>query len=230
MSTADPGSGGRGSGGRDASGLHASGVHGGPGPQPLLSDLELTALGGELVAVDSPSGSGNSLLLAILAGAARPTSGSVTLDGVPIGEARSAGRVALLQQDGPVADELTTAETVSIPLRVAGLSAARIAEGTTRWLGAFGLAPAAGQLAGQLSGGQRQRMGLSRCFAAGARLLVLDDPTAELDPANRLNVVRLLRGWVDECNLAVVATHDPDLLIVADRRLSISAGRLVPAG
>ncbi len=193
----------------------------------VLEEAVLGVAGGELVVIDAPSGTGSSLVLAVLAGLLRPTSGHVDYGGRPIGASWS-GLRALVEQDQVLAPELTAAETVSLPLRRRRLRRGELAGPVSRWLETFGLAGAADQLTTELSGGQRQRVGLARAFATGAPVLLLDDPTAELDADNRSIVVRAVRDHIDAGGLAVVASHDPDVLAASDRLLSIVDRRLQP--
>ena len=186
---------------------------------------ELEVRSGDLVALDAPSGAGSSLLLSLLAGLVRPEAGSLAFDGRPIG-ADWVQRRALVEQDHLLGPELTASETVSLPLRVAGATRTEINETTQRWLAALRVGAAADQLVGQLSGGQQQRVALARALAGRRPVLLLDDPTAEVDADNRAIVIRLVREQVDAGALAVAATHDPDLLGVADAVATIADGVL----
>jgi putative ABC transport system ATP-binding protein len=196
-------------------------------PALVVTDLEVVS--GELVGLDAPSGAGSSLLLSLLAGLARPDSGEVRFDGHPLGPDWVQHR-ALLEQDHLLPPELTVSETVSLQLRVAGASRAEIAETTRYWSSELGISGAAEQLVGQLSGGQQQRVAIARALAGRRPVLLFDDPTAELDADNRAVVIRLVREQVAGGALVVAASHDPDLLGVADAVATITDGELRVAG
>ncbi|MHB1931364.1 MAG: ATP-binding cassette domain-containing protein [Acidimicrobiales bacterium] len=197
------------------------------GERSILADVTFGAPPGRLVTLEAPSGTGSSLVLAILAGLTRPTGGTVRYAGAPIGPDWPSRR-AVVEQDHALAPELTAAETVSLPLRAAGLAPRDVRERTHHWMEALRLAPAAGQLVSQLSGGQQQRVALARAFAADTPALLLDDPTAELDADNRANVIDLIRERLAAGAIVVAATHDPDLVAVSDQRLTIEDGQVRP--
>jgi putative ABC transport system ATP-binding protein len=104
-------------------------------------------------------------------------------------------------------------------------SASRAATG---WLEELGLAGRAEHRAEELSGGEQQRVALARALAGGAGLLLVDEPTAELDEANRDRALALLRAAADRGTAVVVATHDPAVVACCDRMLRLTDGR-VPA-
>lgn len=194
-------------------------------------DAKLTLRAGQLAVLDAPSGSGSSYLLAVLAGLVRPASGQVLLDGQPFDAPDR--RIALLPQEHHLAPELTAAEIVSLPLRAArrgprGKDGPDLRAVPQRWLDAVGLTAAANHPVAQLSGGQRQRVALARCFASGAPLLLLDDPTAELDPANRTVVVDLVVEHIAAGGSALAASHDPELIERSDQQLIIVERQLRP--
>jgi ABC-type multidrug transport system ATPase subunit len=108
--------------------------------------------------------------------------------------------------------------------RTGARSASRAATG---WLEELGLSGRAEHRAEELSGGE-QRVALARALAGGAGLLLVDEPTAELDEANRDRALALLRAAADRGTAVVVATHDPAVVACCDRMLRLTDGR-VPA-
>jgi putative ABC transport system ATP-binding protein len=180
------------------------------GGSTILHELDLVAAGGRWLTIAGPTGSGKSLLINILAGFVRPTGGAVLIDGAPAWE--PPGRhpaPAVVLQDFNLLPVLTAAESVALPLQALRLSKSETRERRREWLTALGLAAAADQLVTQLSGGQRQRVAIARAFAVRSPILLLDEPTAELDAANRDNVLGLLHREAQAGAVVVVISHDP---------------------
>jgi putative ABC transport system ATP-binding protein len=94
-----------------------------------------------------------------------------------------------------------------------------------RWLGLLGLAERVDQRTDQLSGGERQRVALARALAVEPAVLLVDEPTAELDEENRDRAVGLLRDAADRGAAVVVATHDPEVVGLCDRVVRLVDGR-----
>jgi len=186
-------------------------------------DLELAA--GEKLAVVGPSGSGKTTLLALLGGLARPTAGEVRVEGAPLqGLAGPALGVAVVLQGYGLVSLLTASENVEIAVRAAGGSLAQARGRTAEVLAAVGLASHAGQLVDDLSGGQQQRVAVARALAQEPRILLADEPTAELDAKMRSLVLARMLEVTDRGTALVLATHDPDVAARCDRILDLGAG------
>jgi len=194
--------------------------------------VDLAVGSGEVVAMVGPSGGGKTTLVRLLAGLTRPDAGEVYLAGRPYGslDLRDVRRrVALLFQvphmlPGTVADNVTAAA------RLAGGDPATVDVGGT--LASVGLEAAlAGRPAERLSVGQQQRVALARALAMGPRWLLLDEPTAALDPAST-GVVEALLGRLRDDGLGIVlVTHEiPLARRLADRVVVLVAGRVVEEG
>lgn len=184
----------------------------GPGPSPLVQGLSFVAGAGRIVAVAGPSGSGKSTLAQVLAGLRPPEQGEVLLGETPLGELELELRPAFVPQDYGLLDTLTTAETVALPLQARALAKAEIRERTTRWIGSTGLDGCARRPVNELSGGQRQRVAIARALALEAPVLVMDEPTSELDAATRDLILTLLAGEAERGCILLVVSHDPDVL------------------
>jgi ATP-binding cassette subfamily C protein CydCD len=189
-----------------------------------LPPVDVVVRPGELVALRGPSGSGKSTLLSVLAGLVGP-------DAVVAGEATGAGPVAYVPQfarttAATVADEVRR-HAASQPGPDAVVGEAYVVEALAR-VGATDLAGRAPQ---SLSPGQLQRVALARALVRvrrGARLLLLDEPTAHLDDEARAlvaDVIAALRGTVT----TVLVTHDPQLAALADRTVDLAAPAAAPA-
>jgi len=194
--------------------------------QELFSGLDLTVRPGERLAVTGPSGSGKSSLLALLSGLARPTEGEVLLDGQPIRTVATPDQgVATILQGYGLVSLLTAVENIEVALIAAGRSRVEATEAASDALGRLGLRPHAHQLAEELSGGQQQRVAVARALACEPRLLIADEPTAELDPASRVVVLSRLFEIKDRGGALVLATHDPEVAESCDRVLDLRSRR-----
>ena len=185
-------------------------------PNVLVDDLTFSAPAGRMVAVTGPSGSGKTTLARALAGLRVPERGEVLLDGTPLARLGAASRPAFVPQDYALLDTLTAVETVSLPLQALAVPRAEIRERARRWIDATGLGGAADRPVSALSGGQRQRVAIARALALDAPVLVMDEPTSELDAATRDSILRLLAGEAERGRVLVVVSHDPDVLERSD--------------
>ncbi|HEY2956754.1 MAG TPA: ATP-binding cassette domain-containing protein [Actinomycetota bacterium] len=205
------------------------------GGRNVVDGVSIEVAAGDVVGVVGPSGSGKSTLLALLAGLEPPDGGVVRFEGRDLAGLGEAGRRALRRERLAVVFQgygllalLTARENVELPHRVARRDPAAAAAAAGRWLGLLGLADRAEHRTDELSGGEQQRVALARALACDADLLLVDEPTAELDEENRARVAGLLRGAADRGAGVVVATHDPDMVELCDRVVGLSDGRPVP--
>ncbi|MCW2856876.1 MAG: transporter, transrane region, type 1 [Marmoricola sp.] len=192
---------------------------------PTLEDLTFATAPESVTVVVGPSGSGKSTLLALLAGLLAPTSGTVTVDGLPTASAVRQSQVAWLPQrpvflNGTVADNLrlgapraTDSEVWDALTRVA--LAERIAS-----LG--GLSAVVGEDGTNFSAGERARLALARVIVAARPWVLLDEPTAHLDPVTQQVLLDVIVELSTVAAVVVVA-HDPAVLAIADQVISIPA-------
>jgi len=196
------------------------------------ADIDLEVYPGELVVVRGPSGAGKSTLLRLLGGLDTPTSGDVWIDGTLYSSLTEEQAVELRRDDlGFVFQSfglvpvLTAAQNVELPLRMKEVDAATRDARVAEVLALVGLSEHAAQLPDELSGGQQQRVGIARALAVPPRVLIADEPTAQLDSANALVVMDLLADLVATAGIAVVvATHDADLAARAHRVIELHDG------
>ncbi|MEU6787410.1 ABC transporter ATP-binding protein [Nonomuraea angiospora] len=161
---------------------------------------------GQQVAVTGPSGSGKTTLLHLLAGLDRPTTGRIAWPGL---DDHPRGRVGVVFQGPSLLPPLNIAENVALPLIIAGVGDAEAKERALIALATIGLAGLAGSLPEELSGGQAQRVAVARVLAAEPRLIIADEPTAQLDSDLARQVVDLLTEVAYRLDAAlVIATHD----------------------
>ncbi|MEV7088658.1 ABC transporter ATP-binding protein [Streptomyces sp. NPDC093085] len=211
-----------------AAGTSALAVH-------ALRGASLEVARGELVAVKGRSGAGKTTLLHLIGGLDTPDQGRVVVDGTDLADLGERellelrrDRVGFVFQSFGLIPLLTAAENVGVPLRLRGADPRERDERVALLLALVGLTDHAAQRPGELSGGQQQRVALARALANRPALLIADEPTAQLDAETGFAVMELLRTVVrSEGTTALVATHDPQLLDLADRVVELSDGRIV---
>jgi len=198
--------------------------------RPVLDDLSVEIPAGEITAIIGPSGAGKTTIVDLVAGLVKPDSGSVSIDGVPLGEidlARWRRTIGYVPQEMLM---LHTSVRRNVTLGDPDLSDAEV-ERALRDAEAWdhvselpgGLDANVGERGSLLSGGQRQRIAIARALVRGPRLLILDEATAALDPETEAAIwstVARLRGRTT----VVAISHQPALVGVADRVYRIEGG------
>ncbi|WP_336338490.1 phosphonate ABC transporter ATP-binding protein [Haloarcula brevis] len=205
--------------------------------EPALSDVSLRFSGGERVAVVGPSGAGKTTLLRLASGALTPDEGSITLGCGPV----SGADVTLAYQGETLVDRRTALANV-LSGRVGDCSwlrgfleplVPRDPEPGLELLEAVGLAGKADARAATLSAGERQRVAFARALVRAAPVVLADEPTANLDPASRVNVVDVLDRLLDG-ELLVTVLHEVGLALERfERIVGLADGRVrfdEPAG
>jgi putative ABC transport system ATP-binding protein len=214
--------------------LRIRGVHRRFGDVHALRGVGFDVAAGSMVALVGRSGSGKTTLLNVVGGLDRPDEGTVEVDGVEVTGLNEDGlsrlrreRVAYVFQTFGLIPVLSAAENVGAPLRLARTPAAEREKRVSMLLELVGLAGHADQKPGELSGGQQQRVAIARALAASPRLLIADEPTGQLDAETGRSVMALLRAVVEsEGVTALVSTHDPVMMALADRVIRISDGQV----
>jgi ABC-type lipoprotein export system ATPase subunit len=193
------------------------------GSQRVLHDVSADFSSPQRVSIMGPSGAGKSTLLAAIAGQIEVREGAVEI----IAEAFEQPRPEWVVQSAPMLPRRTTAENVMIGPLSRGHSELRAQALARRAATELGLGTKLRTAAYRLSGGERQRVAVARALAAGAALVLADEPTASLDAASKLSVISALERVSDHGALLIVATHDPDVAEACDRRFRLVDGRLV---
>jgi putative ABC transport system ATP-binding protein len=199
-----------------------------------LRHVSLAADPGELVAVRGRSGSGKTTFLNILGGLDHPTSGRVIIDGHEVSSMSEdelvdvrRRSVAFIFQSFGLVPILSAAENVEIPLRLVKAEPRGRDARVRELLELVGLGGRARHRPHELSGGEQQRVAIARALANRPRILLADEPTGQLDSETGHVIMILLRDVVrTEGVTAVVATHDPVMLDVADRVVELRDGEL----
>ena len=196
-------------------------------------DLDLQVMRGEILSLVGGSGSGKTLLLRQMLGLEHPSRGEITVLGRPAAElARrgAASRVGMLFQQGALFSAFTVLENIGFALRELGtLPLPLIREAAMVKLQMVGLPPdTASKMPSDLSGGMIKRVALARALIMDPPLLLLDEPTAGLDPEGADSFVSLLRTLHKGMGLTVVmVTHDLDTLFELSTRIAVLADRRV---
>ncbi len=203
-----------------------------------LRGADISVFGGEVLAITGPSGSGKTTLLNCLAGLDSADEGTIDVLGTEVHgldyEAAVEWRrqnLAILFQDPGLFPYLSARENVEISLRIRGIDRATRKRSTTDALERLGLGNHADHRPIELSGGQQQRVAIARALAAPPKLLIADEPTAQLDADTSLLVLDELRGAVETHDLTVImTTHDPTAQAFADRSVRLVGGTVLDGG
>lgn len=181
----------------------------------LFENVSLDLRRGDVVALTGPSGSGKSTLLSIVAGWLAPTTGEIERHGIH--------RVHWVFQNPHGQPRRSARDHVSYPLLARGLRRRDADRHTDQILERFGLADKATRPFAELSGGEAQRLMLARAVASGPDLLLVDEPTAQLDRASARTVNAALAGLAEAGAIVLVASHDGDTIRACGRAIDLRA-------
>jgi lipoprotein-releasing system ATP-binding protein len=209
-------------------------VGGDGNPIHVLAGVDLALAPGEFVAIVGASGSGKSTLLHLLGALDDPTAGAVLLNGEPYAglspmalAAHRNRNVGFVFQFHHLLRDFTALENVMMPMLIAGRTDLAAVERARELLLAMGLENRAEHRPAQLSGGEQQRVAVARALAMEPAVVLADEPSGNLDPANAERLHELLAAVVrDQGRALVVVTHNRSLAGRADRILALHEGRL----
>lgn len=200
----------------------------------VLKDLNLTVESGKKVVIVGESGSGKSTLLNIIGGIDKASSGSVRagkwilneLSEAQLSEYRSK-YLGLVFQFHYLLKDFTALENVAMPALIAGMPKKEAYERAGQLLQDVGVYERKDHLQSQLSGGERQRVAVARSLINNPQLLLADEPTGNLDPANAEKIGQLLFSIVDKYSKTLIlVTHDMNLASKGDFQYRIVEGKL----
>lgn len=175
--------------------------HGFPGAPLLFEGLNFVATSGEVIGICGPSGSGKSTLLSIFAGWEKPRSGTIVKDHID--------SINWVFQNPYGVAHRKALDHVVFPLLAAGYTRAAAVEKALPILSSFHLTGTASQDFRELSGGEAQRLMLARAVASAPDLLLVDEPTAQLDLQTAATVNATLSAVAQSGAIVLIATHDP---------------------
>ena len=187
-----------------------------------VSDASCTFAPGKLYAVVGPSGSGKSTLLSMLAGLDAPTEGEITFGDAPLSgmdlDAYRRRDICMVFQSFHLFPLLTVLENVCYPLELQGIAPAAARPRAAKLLERVGITEAQmKRFPSRLSGGEQQRVAIARSLANGAKTILADEPTGNLDEANTRNIIGILHALASEAGYCVViVTHDMSVAETAD--------------
>ncbi len=202
-------------------------------PTQALRGVDLDIDRGSFTCLIGPSGHGKSTLLHLLGGLDRPTSGTVHILGEHI-ESMSdaqlarfrATRVGFVFQFFNLLKGLTVLENVELAMMFASKPAREQAARATELLRSVGLGDKLHARANELSGGQMQRVAIARALANDPEVLLMDEPTGNLDSASEAEVMAILRGLHEQGRTVVVVTHSLEIAARAERVVEVLDGRI----
>jgi iron complex transport system ATP-binding protein len=218
--------------------LVARSLAAGYGTRAVLRGVDLELEPGRLIALVGPNGAGKSTLLRALVGLIRPTAGAVTLGGIDVttlSRAALASRIAVVPQTFDTLFPFTVREIVALGrsarLGLFARPSPADAAAVARAIVDQDLAALADRRLDALSGGERQRVVLAMAMAQEAGVLLLDEPTAHLDPAHQRSILRTVGELARSGGVTVLAVlHDLNLAALADRIVVLDGGRIVADG
>lgn len=199
-----------------------------------LNNVTFRTTMGEMVLLLGPSGSGKTTLLTLLAGLQQPTRGEVLIFGKRVQDYRiaelqkiRARQMGFIFQTFCLLDSLRVIDNVTLVMKFAGISSRAARVHATECLERFGVGHLRNEFPGKLSQGEKQRVAVARAIAAGARLILADEPTGSLPTEQGMTIIEFLHKSVATDNISVVvASHDERISKYADRVLHIRDGVL----
>lgn len=201
-----------------------------------LKEINLDIKEGELVVLRGASGSGKSTVLSLIAALSKPTSGEVEVDGEKISKLADnfaseyrRHNIGFVFQKYNLVPNLSVKENIVLPLVPMNLAQNEIEEKLKRVLEMFHIEHKAEQLVKNLSGGEQQRVAIARANINNPKIILADEPTANLDEKLSLHFIEMLQELKAEGKTIIVATHDPLFfgLSFADREIELHHGSII---
>ncbi len=201
-----------------------------------LKGINLSIKEGSVVVLKGASGSGKSTILSLIAALGKPTSGEVVVDSVHISKltdnfasAFRSKNIGIVFQKYNLISSLSVKENIILPLIPSNPDALELEKKLQKVLEMFEIVDKKEILVKNLSGGQQQRVAIARAYIDNPKIIIADEPTANLDEKLSLRFIEILRGLKQENKTIIVATHDPLFfgLDFVDEEIEIKDGHLV---
>lgn len=202
----------------------------------VLTEVSCNFEGGSVSAVIGPSGSGKTTLLSIMAGLDRPTAGAVFIDGQDLKDMDldlyRREKVSLIFQAFQLFPLLTAVENVSFPMEINGVDRKTAESRAKEFLNALGIdATKHHRYPSNLSGGEQQRVAIARTLASGAKVLLADEPSGNLDGENSRIILDILKNLAHQQDFCVIiVTHDLEIAEASDFVWQMKDGQLTFQG
>ena len=201
-------------------------------PIHAVKDVSLEICENEIIVLTGRSGSGKSTLLHLLAGLEKKTSGSIFFkendyDKLKPSELTGLRRTEMgfVYQFHYLLNELSAQENVSLPLKLNNVNQDKANAASIEILDSLGLGHRIDHKPSELSGGEKQRVAIARSLVHSPSLVILDEPTGDLDTQTSLEVINSLKKFVsDKKSSLLIATHDDNFQKIADRKLTMDSG------
>lgn len=198
-----------------------------------LNNVNLTISRGEFVSIAGPSGCGKSTLLSILGLLDTPTAGTYTLNGTPVANLSAKDRarirnteIGFIFQAFNLIGDMTVYENVALPLSYRGLSGTEIKSRVADALAKVDMDHRTKHYPSQLSGGQQQRVAVARAVVGEPSILLVDEPTGNLDSKNGEAVIQILQKLHAQGSTLCMVTHDPRYAETAQRCMNLFDGNV----
>jgi putative ABC transport system ATP-binding protein len=199
----------------------------------VLKDVDVSIEKGQFTVVSGDSGSGKTTLLNIISSIDRPTSGKVIVLGEDFSAQKEAAlatfrcsNIGFVFQSYNLVSTLTVAENIGFPMEWLRKPTDYVEKRVQELLAMVGLGARAEHFPFQLSGGEQQRVAFARALANDPPLLLVDEPTGNLDKRTSAQVTQILTNLKNQGKTVVVATHDEAIIKSADQRLHLEEGML----
>ncbi|MDY0300203.1 MAG: ABC transporter ATP-binding protein [Trichlorobacter sp.] len=199
-----------------------------------LREVSMEITKGSFTCIIGPSGHGKSTLMHLLGGLDRPSSGKIWLDGTELGKldnnrlaALRGAKVGFVFQFFNLLQGLTAQENIETAMMLTGASENVQTKRALELLDMVGLADKAGSRPAQLSGGQQQRVAIARALANDPDILLMDEPTGNLDSVAEAEVLAILRTLHSKGKTIVIVTHNNEIAKTAEQVINVKDGQIM---
>ena len=201
---------------------------------PVIKGVDILVRRACFTVLLGPSGSGKTTLLNMIGCIDKPDQGEIVVANCKVGDLTDdalsdfrAKNIGFIFQNFNLLPVLSAYENIEYPLLLAGTSAKKRGDRIPKLLDAVGLGDKARYFPGQLSGGQRQRVAIARALARKPKLVIADEPTANLDSQTGAAILALMRQMVDRYAVSFIfSSHDPDVIRAADDTIFLKDGMI----